>query len=245
MGENSSMISGGRNARKMKFDETWDMLKNEYRIKRVLEERRIQKEWKRSWEMLNIGSEVNVTSGSGPRRSARLWSQITGKEVVVERLTDGKHDNSLASGDVANRRSSPVTIAKEKRSRRVESIDTKEEDGYKYYSWCKVIDSVKVASENVLQFPQEVVRNCLDKRYTRVLFRDSDFKRVFKCELHYSKREYGVERYLWKGWCDFVKEGGIQDGDRLRFVICDKPCSSVQPGTQMVAVAVVNRSRCG
>lgn len=95
----------------------------------------------------------------------------------------------------------------------------------------------------VQQFPQKVIRGCLDKHYTRVLFRDSDLKKVFKCELHYAKRKYFVERFIYDGWSDFVKECRIQDGDRLRFVVCDKPSPAITSGTQLVAVSVVNRSR--
>ncbi|XP_058779522.1 uncharacterized protein LOC131653405 [Vicia villosa] len=128
----------------------------------------------------------------GRRRSDRIYSKTKGKDAAGETTIDGGVGVSLGARAGFEMRSSERANKKRKSCRIVEPVQTKDLDGHRYFSWCKVIECAKVAGRNVLQFPQKVIRDCLDKHYTRVLFRDSDLKKVFKCELHYAKRKYFV-----------------------------------------------------
>ncbi|XP_058759920.1 uncharacterized protein LOC131652948 [Vicia villosa] len=70
--------------------------------------------------------------------------------------------------------------------------------------------------DQVLQFPQEVIKKALRPDITQCLLIDLDTHVVYECKIIKSKRKY-VEMYVGDGWYAYAKEKKLMVGDKMFF----------------------------
>ena len=70
---------------------------------------------------------------------------------------------------------------------------------------------------NFQQLPQKVVKDCLMAGHEEIILFDSDVGKKYHCVLHFSQREYCIERFIGRGWYDFVRDRELKKGDRVGF----------------------------
>lgn len=69
------------------------------------------------------------------------------------------------------------------------------------------------------KIPEEVVAKCFSTAHGRIKFIDADSGLSSFCHLHYVKRNDVVERFVGRGGFNYVRNNGINSGQRVAFIV--------------------------